>query len=180
MANLKETRKKLGIVFAGLGVLCVVALGVLFSPLVGSEKDRLQELDQLRIQLRQKQQQVERVGDIDKKIATAGQQIDSFYKDRLPNRYSAISENLGKLANESGVRLEQAKYTPDKNSGPSLLPIEVEANLSGSYPQLARFLNSLERSQLFFIVDAVDLAGEQNNQAVKLQMKLRTFLRTGA
>ena len=178
MADLKETRKKLTYVFAGLGLLCVLSVAILLSPLVGSAKARLAELAQLRVQLRQKQQQVERVGDIDKKIAIAGQQIDSFYKDRLPARYSAISENLGKLANENGVRLEQAKY--DSKGAPTggLSPVEVEASLSGQYPQLARFLNALERSQLFFVVDSVDLAGEQNN-AVKLQMKLRTFLRTG-
>ena len=153
-------------------------MAVLFSPLVGSEKARLDELGQLRVQLHQKQQQVERVGDIDKKIATAGQQIDSFYKDRLPARYSAISENLGKLANDNGVRLEQAKYDSKGSGITGLNPVEVDASFSGQYPQLARFLNALERDQVFFVVDSVDLVGEQNN-AVKLQMKLRTFLKTG-
>ena len=178
MADLKETRKRLGYAFGGLGLVCVISLAILFSPLVGSEKARLEELGQLRIQLRQKQQQVERVGDIDKKIAIASQQIDSFYKDRLPARYSAISENLGKLANENGVRLEQAKYPSEGTAITGLNPVLVDASFSGQYPQLARFLNALERDQLFFVVDSVDLAGEQNN-AVKLQMKLRTFLKTG-
>jgi Tfp pilus assembly protein PilO len=178
MADLKETRKRLGYAFAGLGLVCVISLAILFSPLVGSAKARLDELGQLRVQLRQKQQQVERVGDIDKKIAIASQQIDLFYKGRLPARYSVISENLGKLANENGVRLEQAKYDSKGSAAAGLSPVEVEASLSGQYPQLARFLNALERSQLFFVVDSVDLAGEQNN-AVKLQMKLRTFLKTG-
>jgi len=178
MADLGETRKRLVYAFAGMGALCVLSVAVLFSPLVGSEKARLDELGQLRVQLHQKQQQVERVGDIDKKIATAGQQIDSFYKDRLPARYSAISENLGKLANDNGVRLEQAKYDSKGSGITGLNPVEVDASFSGQYPQLARFLNALERDQVFFVVDSVDLVGEQNN-AVKLQMKLRTFLKTG-
>jgi len=179
MAVFTETRKRLGIAFAALVLIDVLALAVLFSPLVGSEKERGDQLQQLNIQLKQKRLEVERVGDIDKKIALATQQIDSFYKDRLPSRDSAVSDTLGKLAAESGVHLEQVKYDPKDPEPSGLRPLAVEAGLSGDYPQLARFLNSLERSQVFFIVDGVDLTGEQNNQ-VKLQMKLRTFLKAGA
>jgi hypothetical protein len=60
-----------------------------------------------------------------------------------------------------------------------LVPVEVEANLGGGYLQLVRFVNSLERDDLFFIVESVDLGGEQGD-TVKLHMKLRTYLRTGA
>jgi type IV pilus assembly protein PilO len=179
VASLTETRQRLMIAIGGLVLIDIIALVVLFSPLVGSEKDRLEELDQLRVQSRQKQMEVERVGDIDKKIVLASQQIDTFYKDRLSARDSSVSESLSKLASQSGVKLEQVKYTPADKDTVGLLPVEVEANLTGDYPQLARFLNSLERSQLFFIVDSVDLGGEQNN-IVKLQMKLRTFVKTGA
>ena len=176
MAVLTETRKRLVMGFAALMIVDVLALVVLFSPLVGSEKERGDQLQQLNIQLKQKRQEVERVGDIDKKIALAAQQIDAFYKDRLPNRDSAVSDSLGKLAAESGVKLEQVKYDPKEGSSAGLRPLQVEASLSGDYPQLARFLNALERNQVFFIVDGVDLTGEQNN-VVKLQMKLRTFLK---
>jgi Tfp pilus assembly protein PilN len=176
MPVLTETRKRLGLGFAVLVVVDVLALAVLFSPLVGSEKERGDQLQQLNIQLKQERHEVERVGDIDKKIALATQQIDAFYKDRLPSRDSVVSDSLGKLAAQSGVKLEQVRYDPKEVSPGGLRPLEVEASLSGDYPQLARFLNSLERSQVFFIVDGVDFTGEQSN-VVKLQMKLRTFLK---
>ena len=179
MADLKETRKRLWIAFAALGGLAVVAVVVLFSPWVGSAKSRGEEQQQLRAEWRKKQEQVRQVGDINKKIAQATQEIDSFYKDRLPARDSAISESLGKLAADSGVKLEQVKYDPKDPDPIGLRPVVISANLSGQYPQLARFLNSLERNQLFFIVDGVDLAGQQD-QEVKLDMKLRTFVRTGS
>jgi hypothetical protein len=179
MAALKETRKWLAIAFVVLLVLDIASLAVLFSPLVGSEAARLDRIDELGIQLGQKQQQVNRVGDINQKIVSAGQQIDVFYKERLPAHDSSVSDNLGKLAAESGVKLEQVKYTPKDQVASGLRPLEIEASLSGQYPQLARFLNSLERNQpVFFIVDGVTLGGEQNN-AVRLQMKIRTFLKAG-
>jgi hypothetical protein len=42
-----------------------------------------------------------------------------------------------------------------------------------------RLLNELERSKVFFLVDSVELGGEQAG-LVKLQMKLETYLKTGA
>jgi hypothetical protein len=56
--------------------------------------------------------------------------------------------------------------------------MEIEADLAGDYLQLVRFINSLERNQMFFLVDSVGLGGEQNG-AVKLQLKLETYLKTG-
>jgi Tfp pilus assembly protein PilO len=177
MAGLAETRKRLGIAFAILALVCVVALVILLSPLV---RERADDITQLQTQRNMKQLQVNRVGDIDQKIASAGQQISSFYKDRLPTRDSAFSDSLGKMAAESGVKLEQVKYSPKDLVSAGLRPVEIEASLSGQYPQLARFLNSVERDQpVFFIVDSIDLGGEQNG-VVKLQVKLRTFLRAGA
>jgi len=42
-----------------------------------------------------------------------------------------------------------------------------------------RCINALERDQLFFLVDSVGLGGEQGG-VVKLQLKLETYLKTGA
>jgi len=177
MPALAETRKRLGIAFAAMGLLCVVAVVILFSPLV---QERADEINRLQAQEIIKQQQVNRVGDIDQKIASAGQQISSFFNNRLSSRDSAISDNLGKMATESGVKLEQVKYEPKDMVPAGLRPVEIEANLSGQYPQLARFLNSVERNQpIFFIVSSVDLGGEQGG-VVKLQVKLRTFVWAGA
>jgi len=177
MPALAETRKRLGITFAAMGLVCAIAVAVLFSPLV---QERADDISQLRTQQHMKQMQVNKVGDIDQKIASAGQQIAAFYKDRLPVRDSAISDNLGKIAAESGVKLESVKYSPKDVVPAGLRPVEIDASLSGQYPQLARFLNSVERNQpVFFIVDSIELGGEQNT-GVKLQVKLRTFVRAGA
>ena len=177
MPALAETRKRLGITIAAMVLACIAAVAVLFSPLVQERSDDIAQLTNME---RMKQQQVNRVGNIDQKITSAGQQIANFYQNRLPYRDSSISENLGKIATESGVKLEAVKYSPKEEVPAGLRPMEIDASLSGPYPQLARFLNAVERNQqIFFIVDSVDLGGEQNNE-VRLQVKLRTFMRAGA
>jgi type IV pilus assembly protein PilO len=55
-----------------------------------------------------------------------------------------------------------------------LRPVEIEADFSGGYLQLVRFINALERDPLFFIIDSVQLGGEQAG-VVKLQLKLETY-----
>ena len=48
----------------------------------------------------------------------------------------------------------------------------------GDYLQLVRFINSLERDQMFFLVNSVVLGGEQGG-VVKLELKMNTYLKTG-
>ena len=55
----------------------------------------------------------------------------------------------------------------------------IEADLAGDYLQLVRFINTLERSKMFFDVDSVDLAGENTGQ-VKLEIVIHSYLRSGA
>lgn len=179
MADLKKTQRGMKIALIALAALDVIVIGLLFSPLVGSVEARLQTLNQLRNEAQQKRHKVEPLNGLDKKIVIASQQIDRFYEHRLPARDSAISENLNKLASDSGVELAQVKYTFGDSEPVGLQPMDVDANLSGGYLQLVRFINSLERDDVFFIVDSVDLGGEQGD-TVKLHLKIHTYLRTGA
>ena len=114
---------------------------------------------------------------LDKKIPRAKQEIDGFYRDRLPAEDSAISTDLGKLASETGVKMSAEKYTHKDSEMEGLQRVEIEADLSGDYLQLVRFVNGLERNKLFFMVDDLELGGEQSG-IVRLRIKLETYLRT--
>jgi hypothetical protein len=178
MPELSGTREKLKIAIGAMVVADVLALGLWLSPLVGSAESRHQELSALSSELQTKTREVEPLRGLDKKIPLAGQQIADFYKNRLPGHESDVAQALGKLANETGVKLVGAKYKTEAPETVELAPLEIEAEVEGSYPQLARFINGLERDKLFFIVNSVELAGE--NGPVKLGMKLETYVKTGA
>jgi type IV pilus assembly protein PilO len=174
MREVMDIRKKAKIAIAALLVVDVVAAIVLFSPLVGSERSRREQLDQLWQELQRKTHEAEPLKDVDKKIAVASQQIDDFYKTRLPSQDSAIYEELGKVAKQSGVKIGQIRSKAKDADAVGLQPVEIQADFSGDYLQLMRFINSLERDKLFFIIDSVELGGEQAG-VVKLQMKLETY-----
>lgn len=178
MPDLRETRRKLKIAMAVMAVVDIAAVAIYFSPLIGSQLSRQAQMQQLWQELQQKTREVAPLRGLDKKIPVAQGQIAEFYKDRMPGEASDISENLGKLAAESGVRIGSIKYTVKDPESVELRRVEIEADLGGDYLQLVRFINSLERDHMFFLVDSVNLGGEQQG-TVKLQMKAETYLKTG-
>lgn len=179
MPDLKSTKNKLIAVVAGLVAIDVAAVGILFSPLVGSQQSRRTQIEELWKELRLKTKQVEPLRGMDKKIASAQEQIQDFYKQRLPQQDSDISEALGKVASESGVKMTTVKYSPKEGQLPGLVPVMIEADFSGGYSQLVRFINALERDKLFFIVDGLDLDSAQQG-TIQLRLSLETYIKTGA
>jgi len=179
MPDLRQTRKNIKTALAILVGVDVVAVAVLFSPLVGSTESRRQELNQLWSELQIKTHQVEPLTNLPDKVRTANKQIADFYKVRFPAQDSQIATQFGKLAAANGVTIEQAKYKVlDADTG-RLHPVEMEADLSGNYVSLAKFINALERDEMFFLISSIQLGGEQKGP-IKLQMKLETYLKAGA
>ena len=179
MSELAETRRTLKIALIAMVCADVAAVALLVSPLVGSSESRQQQIQQLTLELHQKTKQVEPLKGLDQKVVVASQQVDQFYNDRVPARGSSIPEELGKLASQNGVKLAQAKYETKDPEAVGLSPVLIEANCQGDYLQLVRFINALERDKTFFIVTSVVL-GDAQGGSVKLQLKLESYVRTGA
>jgi Tfp pilus assembly protein PilO len=178
MPDLGSSRRKLKIAIGAMLAADVVAVAVLFSPLVGSADSRRLQINELRAALTQKNRQVEPLRGMDKKIVLAKNQIGAFYKDRFAAKDSDLANELGKLASENGIRIQQAHYKQEDAESSGIIPVEIQGSFSGNYLQLVRFINTLERSKMFFEVDGVDLAGEGAGP-VKLGITIHSYLRSG-
>ncbi len=178
MASIREVRKTLLPVLIGLVVLDLACVGYLLSPLGRSRAARQRDLDALQVQLAAKRQEVLPARGMDNKLKQASTDIAGFYADRFPAEYSAVSEELGKLATENSVQIAAVKYDDKDTSVEGLRKLNIEVSLSGNYLQEVKFINALERDKLFFLVDGVTLGEQQGN--VRLQLKMETYLRSGA
>jgi hypothetical protein len=178
MASIRETRKKLMPVVVALVVLDLACVGYLISPAGRSRQARQRDYQQLRMQLAAKQQEVLPTRGMDQKLKQASHDIDGFYDHRFPAQYSAVSDELGKVAGDTGVHLSGVKY--DEKDAPieGLRKLNIEIALSGDYLQEVKFINGLERDKMFFLINGIALGEQQGN--VRLQLKLETYLRTGA
>lgn len=178
MPDLRGTRRSVTVALATMALVDVAAIVLYFSPLIGSEASRQAHLQQLWQELQQKTHEVTPLRGLDKKIPVAQHEIQGFYKERFPAQDSDISDSLGKLANENGVKIATAKYSMKDPEALGLQRVQIDADLSGDYLHLVQFINSMERSPTFFLVDSVQLGGEQNG-IVRLQMRMETYLKTG-
>ena len=178
MASIRETRRTLVPVVVVLGLIVLVCVGYLMSPAGRSREARQRDFDGLNAQLAAKRQEVLPTRGMDGKLKQAATDIGVFYKERFPAEYSTVSETLGKLAAANGVQIAAVKYDDKDAPVEGLRKLEIEVALSGSYLQEAKFINALEREKLFFVIDGVTLGEQQGN--VRLQLKLETYLRSGA
>ena len=108
MPDFANSRRKLKIAIGAMLAADVVAVAVLFSPLVGSADSRQLQLVQLRAELQRKTREVEPLRGMDKKIVLAKDQISGFYKDRFAARDSDLANELGKIAAQNGIQIGRA------------------------------------------------------------------------
>lgn len=179
MPDLRKTRKNLKTALVVMAGVDLLALVVYFSPLVGSADTRRQELNRLQLELNIKTRAVAPLQNLPEKVVVANRQIVDFYKKRFPAQQPEIAAEFDKMATANGVIVEQARYKSKEEGAGRLTPVEIEADLSGSYASLARFINVLEQDQMFLIINSVTLGGEPQGP-VKLNMKLEAYLKAGS
>ncbi len=127
------------------------------------------------IQLRALEIQTAPLRGLDQRVQKTRKQLDDFYQKRIPPNYSSIDARIVELQVASGVRLTRVQYTQGA-AGPGLTEISMDASISGDYPAIMRFVNSLERDQMFFIIRAMALTGQQGG-LVNLRLRVSTWLR---
>ncbi len=179
MPDLRKTRKQLKIAIAIMAAVDLLAAIVYFSPLIGSAEGRRQQLNDLQTELNTKTREVAPLKDLPHKVDIASQQIAEFYKKRFPSTNSQILTEIGKVTSANGVRIEQGKYREGDLQFGNLEPIEMQYDLEGNYTELAKFINALERDDMFFIINSVTLGGEPKGP-VRLSVKLETYLKAAS
>ena len=109
------------------------------------------------------------------KVDLSRSQASEFYDARFPAAYSTISSTVNDLAAKNAVRVTNVAYSP-RPALPGLIEIRLDASLSGEYAPLMHFINGLERSKTFFLINGLTLTGSQGG-LVNLRLRLITYLR---
>ena len=176
MANLAETRKRFQVISALLAGISLLAIVYLMMPISTATSERYKELDQTRAELKNVERQVLPLRGLPTKLVKSQQDIRSFYHERLPDRFSVISEQLGKLAARNGATLSDIRYDTMETDLPDLELVTMTAAVSGDYAKVVKFINGLERNKVFFLIDGLTLA-DQKAGIVRLDLRLETYLR---
>jgi hypothetical protein len=156
------------VLFAGLAV----RLGMDWAAMNGRSSDVLAGKQ---VELKALDLQTAPLRGLDKRVEESRSAMKAFYAKRIPPNYSSIASRIGDLQVKSGVRLSRVQYTQGP-AGSDLTEISMDAGISGAYPEIMRFVNSLERDQTFFVIRAMALTGQQGG-LVNLRLRVSTWLR---
>jgi Tfp pilus assembly protein PilO len=164
--------------YAGFAVLlvAVIVLATRFALDWAATSARTTDaLADKQVQLKAMELQTAPLRGLDKRIEQTRTEIKDFYAHRIPPSYSEIAAQIGDLEVKSGVRLTRLQYAqkPPQNN---LSEITLDAGITGDYPQIMHFINSLESAKTLFVIRGMGLTGQQGG-AVNLRLQLSTWLR---
>jgi type IV pilus assembly protein PilO len=168
--------------WAGVGLLVLVNLYILLQMGLLWHSANTRDADAMsaqRVQLKAAEVAVKPLRGLDAKLSTATAESDRFYRERLPVSEAEMLADLGALTRKAGVRLVRVSYVHGQvlqGSQGELTEVRMDATLSGDYRPLVLMLNSLERDRKFFVINAVQLNGQQTGN-VSLRLRLTTYLR---
>lgn len=164
--------------YAGFAVLLVVSIGLAVRLGLDWAATNGRSADALagkQVELKAMDLQTAPLRGLDQRVAVSREQIQAFYEKRIPSNYSSFAARVGDLQVKSGVRLSRVQYTQGP-PGDDLTEVSLDAGISGAYPDIMRFVNSLERDPMFFVIRGMQLTGQQGG-LVNLRLRVSTWMR---
>ena len=164
--------------YAGFGVLLAltIGLGVRFGmDFAATDTHSADALAMKQVQLTALNLETAPLRGLDGRIAKTRAEMKAFLDKRIPPDYSSIETSMIGLEVNSKVRLSRVQYSQGP-PGQDLTEITMDAAISGDYPSIMHFVNSVERAQTFYVIRQMTLTGEQNG-LVNMRIRVSTWLR---
>jgi hypothetical protein len=163
---------------AAVALLAIVNL-VLVVQLVMAwntlRRDGPEQLGLRQTELRTAQLQAKPLQNLPQRVADSTKGANNFYDGRVPGADSAILAELGALEQKSNVRLSRVQ-TAFEPALRDVIEVRMDASVSGDYTPVMKFINSVERDKMFFVINGLTLTGQQGG-LVNLRLKVTTYLR---
>ncbi len=170
----------------GLGVLVVANIAaalIVFKPWGGSAEDLAREQEGLQQQLAQMRTRLDKTKALVAKAERARKEGDGFLASYTTDRrttFSTIFAELDRVAKEAGMEPRPVSYELEQVEGSdTLYQMSINAAYEGSYAALTKFVNLLDRSPRFLIIESLMAAPQQSNAGdlLSVTIKLDTFVR---
>jgi Tfp pilus assembly protein PilO len=131
-------------------------------------------------EVQQRQAALARLRSIVGKVESARQAGDDFLAHHFTDQqaaYSTLLEELGRASKEAGVQEREHSFAFEPVEGSDTLGmLKITANYQGSYADLVQFVNRLDRSRKFLIVESLTASPQQGSGVLNVSMKLNAFV----
>lgn len=177
----KDPRFVMRVILGALLAANLVAAVVAFKPFGGSADDLRREQADLRRQLGQLQDHLRDSRNLAGKMDMARREGDDFLEKYFTDRrttYSTIIDELDRKAQEAGMKPRDRSAELNEVEGSSTLEMmSITAGFEGSYASLEKFVNLLDKSPRFLIIESMQAAPQQQSGQLTVTLKLDTFVK---
>ena len=184
--NVKDPRVAMRAIIGALLLGNLVAALVAFRPFGGSAEDLRREQEVLRAQVtRTKQtlgQRRQLVGKVEKARAAGDEFLEKYFTE-MEQTAAIIVTELDAAARQAGVRMGPAQFDREEIEGSETLQmLSTKVGFEGNYGNLTKFINLVDKSPRFMIIEDLQAAApqQQGGQALTVTLKIDTFIKETA
>lgn len=181
LSTTRDSRMNIRLVLGILLLANIIAAWTAVRPVGGSAEELDAQVALLRQSIQQKQAVLKRTRAIYAKMEQARNAGDDFMGHYFMSRKTASSTILSELATaakESGMKPKGDAFTFEPVEGSDWLSMmTIAANYEGTYGDLLQFVNRLDKSQRFLILENLAAAPQQGSGMLNTTIKLNTFVR---
>jgi Tfp pilus assembly protein PilO len=173
------------LVRVALGLLLaanLVAAGFAFNVFGSSPEALNQELVMASARLQAAQARLVRSRLLTSNIGRGKAESDTFLATYFTNRrttYSTIISEITETAKSAGMKTQEGQIAPlDPIEGSAdLSMMTVSINFEGSFTQFVKFVNLLDRSPRFLIIESMQVSPQTKGDILNTNLKLHVFIK---
>ena len=172
-------RKYSLLIWLGLALLVanVAVFFLLTQPKINAEaigRERLDEAMQRQTQLRTR---LNSLAEDRSALESASDDLAEFYDNTLGprTRQTDLIRERNEIAEDFGVVPTRVSYGNSTDQDQPIERFSMSFSLQGNYASLRYFLNTIERSPSFFIIDSVELEGREDDQELSMRIASSTY-----
>ncbi|MHB8500747.1 MAG: GspMb/PilO family protein [Candidatus Acidiferrales bacterium] len=171
-----------------LGLLLAADAGLAFYSwrLAASPYTRQEEFDAQNLQLKLLRGDIKSAQYIKDHMPATRKDCVKFEQSLPPESIgsSITSAELDEIAKKAGLQIVSLTFKQKELQNRGMAEVNLDATISGDYGSVVRFVNGLQRSQGFYIVDSLELASDAQNHtpagSIRVGLRLRTYFRDAA
>jgi len=184
--NVKDPRFAMRAIIGVLLVANLAAAVIAFRPFGGSAEDLRREQESLRAQVTRVQQQLAASRALTGKVEKARAEGDVFlskYFTEMETTSAMILTELDAASRQAGIKMGPAQFNRDEIEGSNTLQmLSTSVGFAGNYGNLTKFVNLLDKSPRFMIIESLQAAApqQQGGQELTVTLKIDTFVKETA
>lgn len=186
--SVKDPRVVMRVIVGALLAANLAAAVMAFHPFGGGADDLRRQQESLNAQMAQLQSHLKASQQLVAKVQTARAEGDEFMSKYFMDSQKMAAmmvEELFKTAQDSGINFRQGSLSQEEIEGSdSLHMLSTQVGLEGSYANLTKFVNLVDKSPRFLIIESMTASAPQQQgpkappvQTLNVTLKIDAFIK---